>query len=126
MASALAPLITWLLVMTTGPGTPSTSTITPLPDSSVGFVLPGAGGLTASTDTTLGAVCRMTASNRSPSWIGDRVEDPAAGGAGRPGWAATGSVLLSRRVPAVPPANAQLPKKRALTNRFIGGVEARV
>src|SRR4051794_4979628 len=118
--------MTWLLVMTSGPGTPSIWTITPDPDSSVGLVLPGAGGLTASTETTLGAVCRMTASNRSPSCIGDSPAGSAAGGAGRPDWATTGSVRLSRRVPARPPVNAQLPKARALTNRCIGGVAARV
>ena len=54
------------------PGTPSIRTITPDPDSSVGLVLPGAGGLTASTETTLGAIWRMTASNRSPSWVGEQ------------------------------------------------------
>src|SRR4051812_42236936 len=108
--------------MTTTPGTPSILTRTPDPDSSVGLVLPGAGGLTASTDTTLGAVWRMTASNRSPSWAWDRADGRAAGGAGRPDWAATGSARLSRTVPAAPPANAQVPKKAALTYRFIGGV----
>src|SRR3954451_8588010 len=111
--------MTWLLVITTGPGRPSMRTITPDPDSSVGLVLPGAGGLTASTDTTLGAVWRMTASNRSPSCVGDR-DGSTAGGAGRLGWATTGSARLSRTVPAIPPPNAQLPKKTALTNRFIG------
>src|SRR4029079_15063277 len=102
--------MTWLVVITTGPGRPSMRTTTPDPDSSVGLVLPGAGGLTASTDTTLGAVCRMTASNRSPSWDGDRGVGRAAGGAGRADWAAPGSIRLSRAVPATPPPNAQLPK----------------
>src|SRR3954464_5539131 len=108
--------------MTTTPGTPSILTRTPDPNPSVGLVLPGAGGLMASTETTLGAVWRMTASNRSPSWAGLR----AGGGAGRDGWARSGWAELSKNVPAAPPPNAQLPRKRALANRFIGGVTAKV
>src|SRR5262249_44764898 len=110
--------------MTTGPDTPSIRTITPDPDSSVGLVLPGAGGLMASTETTLGAIWRMTAANRSPSRPSDRDEGRGAGGAGRPGCATTGSALLSSTVPATPPPNAQVPRKAALTYRFIGGVVA--
>jgi hypothetical protein len=68
----------------------------------------------------------MTASKRSLNWVGDSADGRAAGGAGRADWATTESARLSRRVPATPPPNAQLPNKTVVTNRFIGGALTRV
>src|SRR5262245_12521009 len=113
--------MTWLLVMIRVPGTPSIRTTTPDPDSSVGFDFPGAGGFTASTETTHGAIWRMMASKRSLRIAGGRWLGAADGGAGRL-WAVRSARLASRAVPARPPRNAQLPSVKVETNQFIGCV----
>src|SRR5262245_15253211 len=115
--------MTWLFVIMRVPGRPSIRTTTPDPDSSVGLVLPGAGGLTAATEPTLGDVWRMTASKRSPRTLGASGVGVAVGGAGRP-WAFRSVRKDRSAVPTSPPRNAQLANAKVVTNRFIAGVES--
>ena len=104
---------------------PSILTMTPDPDSSVGLVLPAAAGLIASTDTTLGAICRMTDSNRSPICWGVAKFVVTGAGAGRV-WACMATGEFSIMLPAVPPANAKPPIRRDFQYGFITGVPSRV
>src|SRR5262245_28004995 len=87
--------------------------MTPEPDSSCGRVLPGAGGLVASIDTTAGETFVAIISKRC-----DRaVSDWRTGGGGD--WAMTVGVDRGPRYTAArPPAKAQLASRASIPIRF--------
>src|SRR5262245_17643537 len=94
----------------------------PEPDSSTGladlFWASVLGGLTASTATTLGDICRITDSKRSPSCCDESAL--AGGGGALLVWAT--ALLPCWKIPLAMklPAKAHAPQKRRDNARFIG------
>src|ERR1051326_3784634 len=86
----------------------------PEPDSSTGLVLPGWGGLVASTETTAGEALAATASNRTDKCRWATSAKAAGGGV----WAVTAVECGAIATAARPPPNEQSPKNASKPSRF--------